>query len=123
MSNLELFMMYVGGPVITIVASYFTFLQGRKKTNAEVKTNELDNTSKAISIWRDLAQNVAQDVTAQLESREELIMTMKSQMDMILKQNAELIEQNAKLLKQNKELISRVNHLEKDIQEFQKKSN
>lgn len=117
MSTLELLMMYVIGPAITIVASYITYLQGRKKTTAEVKSNELDNTEKAIAIWR----NLAQDVTAQLQIREGMIVEMKTQMDTILQQNSELLGQNAQLLKQNKELISKVNTLEKDLNDFKNK--
>lgn len=117
MSTLELMMMYVIGPAITIIASVVTYIMGRKKTTAEVKSNELDNTEKAIAIWRHLAE----DVTSQLQAREGLIVEMKEQMDKILIQNSELLEQNGQLLKQNKKLIEKVNLLEKDLNEFQGK--
>lgn len=119
MSTLELIMMYVIGPIITIGASVVTYSLGRRKASAEAKSNELDNTEKAIAIWR----NLAEDMTHKLQERESLILEMKEQMDRILLQNNELIHQNAILLKQNKQLILKVNALERDIIEFQKKVN
>ncbi len=104
MSQLELWLLYVIGPLIAIVSSSVAFVFGRKKAVAETKASELDNTEKAIEIWRKLAE----DFVAQLKQRDEIISSMKLQMDMILSQNSEL-------LKQNKSLLSKVNLLEKDL--------
>ena len=112
MNTMDLWMTYAIGPTITVILSYFTYLFGRKKTIAETKTTELDNTEKAISIWRQLAE----DITGQLKVRDELIAGMKLQMDMILSQNSEL-------LKQNQKLISKVNLLEKDLNKFRIQKN
>lgn len=116
---MEMLMMYVIGPAMTIGSSVVAYLQGRKKTTAEVKSNELDNTEKAIAIWRTLAE----DVTAQLQAREQKDIEMKFKMDSIHEQNAELMKQNAALIRQNKQLITKVDDLEKDLNEFKKNRN
>lgn len=48
----------LGGAVATTLA----YLFGKKKTKAEIQKTELDSVEKAISIWRNLAQDFKKEV-------------------------------------------------------------
>lgn len=51
------------------LAQFFTLIVQRKKTVAEVKTNELENVEKAIVIWRSMAEDLKREV---IELRQEV---------------------------------------------------
>lgn len=119
MSTMEAVMMYVVGPSLAILGTYLAYRQGKRKSNAETKSIELSNKKTEIDIYQDTIDNFSK----LLNVRDEAIVGMKLQMDLILEQNSKLLIQNAELLKQNKQLILKVNSLEKDLQEFQKIKN
>lgn len=44
------------------IASFITWLIGRKKENVEVQGSEITNTQEAIKIWREMAQEMSDKV-------------------------------------------------------------
>lgn len=116
--NFESIMTWVGGPIITFIVSAGTFWLGRKKTNAEVKSNELDNVVKAVAIW----QKMAEDMATQLEQRDSLIEELKSKIDVLSIQIGDVNKQNLTVIKENKELIQKLNYLSKQVENFQKQA-
>lgn len=44
------------------IASFITWLVGRKKENIEVQGNALDNVDKAVKMWQDTAEKMSQRV-------------------------------------------------------------
>lgn len=116
---MEMIMMYVVGPAMTIAGTVIAYFQGRKKSTAETKTVELQNKRTEIEIYQDTISNF----DTLLKVRDGAIDEMKKQMDTIIEQNSNLLIQNNDLIKQNRELIKKVNALEKDLKEFQKKEN
>jgi len=44
------------------IASFVTWLIGRKKENVEVQGSEITNTQEAIKIWREMAQEMSDKV-------------------------------------------------------------
>jgi chromosome condensin MukBEF ATPase and DNA-binding subunit MukB len=75
---------YVVAPIVTI---YVTNFFVRKKVQAEVKTNELQNVEGAIKIWRELAESFEQ----KLNEKEEAFAELKKQLEFITSQNREMI--------------------------------
>jgi len=116
---MEMIMMYVIGPAMTIVGTVVAYLQGRKKSTAEARTVELANKRTEIDIYKDTIANF----DTLLKVRDEAIEEMKKQMDHIAAQNATLLNQNIEVLAQNRKLLKTVNQLEKELQHFQKKEN
>ncbi len=45
-----------------VFGSIVTWLLGRKKENSEINSNELDNTKKAIELWRETAERLEEKV-------------------------------------------------------------
>jgi gas vesicle protein len=44
------------------IASFITWLIGRKKENVEVQSSEITNTQEAIKIWREMAEDMSNKV-------------------------------------------------------------
>lgn len=100
----ELIISNILAPVIVGFASAFvTWYFTRKKNNAEVETNEIENVEKAISIWRKMADD--------LNSKND---DLRDKLDEILEQNEDLKAQNSTLLETNKQLVKRMSNLEAD---------
>jgi hypothetical protein len=60
----------------SVFASFLTWFFTRKKYLQEVKSNELDNTKDAISIWKDLAL----DIRKELDLAKEEIIDLKQRL-------------------------------------------
>ena len=54
------------------IASFVTYLVGRKKENIEVQGNALDNVDKAVKMWQDTAEKMSQRVD-ELSEKVELL--------------------------------------------------
>lgn len=52
----------LGQSVTGAIAALIGWLVGRRKEQAEITTSELDQTSKAIEIWRQMAQEMSDKV-------------------------------------------------------------
>ena len=94
------------GVITTGIATVFSFRAGRRKSNAEARSAELQNVEDAIKIWRDMAQAMAQ------ETKE---ITQRSAEDY-----QRLYSQNVELLNQNKELMKKITNLEKEMEIMKK---
>lgn len=89
------------GALMTAVATIFSFRAGRRKSNAEArgeeakaKAIELDNTEKAIEIYRKMVEEMAQRHREDYEK---------------------IYNQNQQLLKQQDELLKKIDHLEGEL--------
>lgn len=99
---MEYFYLYVIAPVVAGLVGWFT---GRRKQNAETKTDELANVTEAIKIWREMAE----DFKTQLTEKDSALNDLKVQMQVITDQN--------------KELLLKMTALEKDYSKLQKNYN
>lgn len=95
---------HIAGIITTVFTTWFAFLIGRRKTNAEAqkaeyeaKRSELENVEKAVEIWRETAEQLTQRYVADYQN--------------LYNQNVELIEQNKKLIETNR-------HLEKELEKI-----
>jgi len=52
----------LGQSVTGAIAAFIGWLVGRRKEQAEITTTELDQTTKAIEIWRQMAQEMSDKV-------------------------------------------------------------
>lgn len=135
--------------ILTTVPTFFltviTFLLTRRKYKAEVKTqnaqaetSEIENTEKAIKIWREMTQTLKAEFTEQidiLKKENEAIRTelqsVKSQHQTVVQENRDLREQMQSLEKelkaskcqiktltdQNKTLITELKKFNKNYEE------
>jgi predicted RNase H-like nuclease (RuvC/YqgF family) len=83
---------------ISAITATVTWLSARRKNNAEAKTSELDNVGKAITIWRELSEDM------EIRFREEI--------DKLKKDNCDLQHRVSLMMKENEELKSQMNALE-----------
>lgn len=72
--------------IIVVVTAGTTWFFSRKKQNAEVQTNELDNVEKAITIWRELAT----DLGAKVDELSKRCENLSDEIDLLRKENKSL---------------------------------
>lgn len=63
-----------------------TWIFGRKKENVEIQGTEINNTSEAIKIWRELAQ----DMTEKVKDLSDKIDALKDEIHQLKAENVEL---------------------------------
>jgi peptidoglycan hydrolase CwlO-like protein len=75
------------------LASLITYVFSRKKQNAEVKASELDNVQKALSIYRELNEDLKAMIREQnvkIEQMSAHIDTLEKKIDLLVKENEKL---------------------------------
>lgn len=74
-------------PILTTIAGAFSgWFFGRKKQQAEVVMNELEAVEKAVSIWRQIAQDLQKEMALQSEQ----INQMRTEIDALRSDNKRL---------------------------------
>lgn len=86
-------------------SSLVTWIFTRRKQNAEVASNELENVEKAVAIWRQIASDLEGKFTA-----------LQSEVLELRKQVIKVEVENEKLKSQNSELQAEIDELRKTIQ-------
>lgn len=66
--------------------SIIGFILGRKKENVEIKGSELDNTEKAVKLWREMAE----ELKRQVDDLSQKVDTLMSEVHSLREENAEL---------------------------------
>lgn len=117
MEILNLIFTWIIGPGVTlvlggIIGKKMANAEAAKKT-AEVKTNELDNVSAAIAIWRETAEIL----NTKLAGRDDAINELKLQLEKVIAQNKELLRDMTILKKDYKKLSDSYNALKKSIEQ------
>lgn len=82
---------------MAILTGIAGWLAGRRKNVADARITEMDAVEKAISVWRNLSEN--------LQGRYEAVINKVDQME---KELDGLREDNARLRRENKELIRQI---------------
>lgn len=87
-------------PIITtIVGAFAGWFFGRRKQQAEAVMNELETVEKAVAIWR----QIAQDLKAEMELQSKQILSLRTEVEELRKDNAGLL-QELKRIKKNQNL-------------------
>lgn len=74
-------------PILTTIAGAFSgWFFGRRKQQAEAVMNELETVEKAVSIWR----QIAQDLQKEMASQSEQIAKMRTEIDALRTDNKRL---------------------------------
>lgn len=100
--------LYAGaGSGITALWAWF---RQRKKDAAEIKTAEIENVEKAIAIWR----NLAQDMRNQVDELKTEVKYLSAEVAKLHGENEVLKQQVEVLQKENHKLIVEINHLKNE---------
>ncbi len=84
-----------GSLVVTLV----TLRSTKKKASAEAKASELDNVQEAISIWREMAENLKKELEESRGENELLAEKMHREMETLRKAVARLTNINNKIVR------------------------
>lgn len=105
----------IGGIVLTIITGFFSFKQGKRKSNATIRQVELGNSLTEIQIFKDLIKTLRDELKQESEQKQELFEQLKEVNQKLgeLKKDYDALNRNyALLLKSNNELKKLVNNKE-----------
>lgn len=71
----------VTGVVVAPVAAWIADLRSKRKIEAEVKSQELDNVEKGLSIYKDMLETVRKDMQVQHEENAKEIERLKKKLE------------------------------------------
>jgi predicted RNase H-like nuclease (RuvC/YqgF family) len=95
--------------IASAVTGIVTWLSARRK-------NELDNTSKAIKIWRELSEDMEKRFKEQIDELKKENCELQKLVSMVKKENEELKSQMNALEVENRKLISQLKIFNKNNQ-------
>jgi len=93
---------------ISTIPATVTWLLARRKNNADTKNSELDNVGKAITIWRELNEDMEERFNRQVEELRKENCNLQQRVTIVMKENEELKTQMNALEGENKKLISQL---------------
>lgn len=95
----------IAAPVVSAFAAWFF---ARKKNNAEAESSELDNTAKAIKIWRELNEDLKRTLQADIDRLRDENCELKKQVTQVMEENESLRKKMRSLEAENKQLIKQL---------------
>lgn len=93
---------------ISAVTGTITWYSARRKNNAQAENSELDNVGKAITIWRELSEDMEKRFKEQVDELKKENCTLQQRVTIVMKENEELKNQMNILEGENKKLISQL---------------
>lgn len=111
MENNPINLTWLWGILAAAGSSAVTWLFTRKKQEAEVKTNELDNVEKAVEIWREMAS----DLRGQFSAVQTELLALQKEVIEVRYDNARLKEENAALKANQATLQAEIDELKAKV--------
>lgn len=109
-------MVQIFAPLVGSAGTMFVgYLIGRKKSNAEAETNEIDNIEKVATIWRENAEAIKNSFQEQLAVKQDENIKLQSQLKLLEEKLSTVLAEVRKLTKINKQLESDYRELKKQL--------
>lgn len=99
---------YLNFVMLSAIPATVTWLLARRKNNADAKSGELDNVSKAITVWRELSEGMEHRFKEEIDELRKENCELQQQVTIVMKENVELKEQMNALEGENKKLLSQL---------------
>ncbi len=82
-----------------LIGSLVTLRAKKKKASAEAKASELDNVQEAITIWREMAENLRKELEASRKENELVTEQMRKEVESLRRAVSRLTSVNNKMVK------------------------
>jgi peptidoglycan hydrolase CwlO-like protein len=102
---------WIGNFITAAVAGAVGWLTGRRKQTAEAASSELDNTEKAIAIWR----SIASDMEGRFSSLQKEVIELRNEVLKLQLQNHKLRSDNEGLKQNNAELQAEIDDIRNQL--------
>lgn len=102
---------WIGSTLTAASGAFFGWLVGRRKQTAEAAASELENTEKAIVIWR----TIASDMEGRFKSLQTEVFEMRKELHKVQLENRKLHDDNDDLKQKNAELQAEIDDIKLQI--------
>ena len=100
--------------VLPLVLTLGGYLVGKRKTAADAESTELDNVSKALSVYQEIVKSLRDEISqlmTQLAANQKQVTELRVEMGVMSDQNRELIHENISLKRRLESLEMKLNSL------------
>jgi hypothetical protein len=99
---------YINLFFISAVPVTITWFLARRRNEADATTSELNNVEKAITVWRNLSEEMEHRFKVEIEALRKENCDLQQQVTIVMKENEELKSQMNALEGENRKLISQL---------------
>jgi predicted nuclease with TOPRIM domain len=113
----ESILIYVVGPIFTIITTVVAWVLARRKNRSEYEGLDLQNIASVTTMY----QNILENLEAHIKTKDKALEEMQVKMAEIIAQNTIITEQNIAIKAQNSSLLEEIKAIKDEYLELEKK--